>query len=50
MIRDTIMQKLVSKEKEPITPFIDIATSLYKKLGISTILVAGSSGDFFDIC
>lgn len=49
MIRDTIMQKLVSKEKEPITPFIDVATSLYKKLGISTILVAGSSGDFFDI-
>lgn len=49
MIRDNIMQKLVSKEKEPITPFIDVATSLYKKLGISTILVAGSSGDFFDI-
>lgn len=49
MIRDTIMQKLVCREKEPITPFIDVATSLYKKLGISTILVAGSSGDFFDI-
>lgn len=49
MIRDNIMQKLVSKEKEPITPFIDVATSIYKKLGISTILVAGSSGDFFDI-
>lgn len=49
MIRDTIMQKLVSKDKEPITPFIDVARSLYSKLGISTILVAGSSGDFFDI-
>lgn len=49
MIRDNIMQQLVAKDKEPITPFIDVAKSLYSKLGISTILVAGSSGDFFDI-
>ena len=49
MIRDSIMQQLVAKDKEPITPFIDVAKSLYSKLGISTILVAGSSGDFFDI-
>lgn len=49
MIRDNIMQQLVAKDKEPITPFIDVAKSLYNKKGISTILVAGSSGDFFDI-
>ena len=49
MIRDDIMQQLVVKEKEPITPFIDVVKSLYKRLGISTILVAGSCGDFFDI-
>ena len=49
MIRDDIMQQLVINEKEPITPFIDVAKSLYKRLGISTILVAGSCGDFFDI-
>ena len=49
MIRDDIMQQRVVKEKEPITPFIDVAKSLYKQLGISTILVAGSCGDFFDI-
>ena len=49
MIRDSVMQQLVSKNKEPITPFIDVARSLYKQKGISTILVAGSSGDFFDI-
>lgn len=49
MIRDSIMQQLVAKDKEPITPYIDVAKSLYKKLGISTILVAGSCGDFFDI-
>lgn len=49
MIRDSVMKQLVSKDKEPITPFIDVARSLYKQKGISTILVAGSSGDFFDI-
>lgn len=49
MIRDRIMQQLVAKDKEPITPFIDVAKSLYNEKGISTILVAGSSGDFFDI-
>lgn len=49
MIRDRRMQQLVAKDKEPITPFIDVAKSLYKEKGISTILVAGSSGDFFDI-
>ncbi len=49
MIRDDIMQKLVCKDKEPITPFIDIVKSLYEKLNISTIIVVGSSGDYFDI-
>ena len=49
MIRDSIMQQLVARDKEPITPFIDVARSLYNKKSISTILVAGSSGDFFDI-
>ena len=49
MIRDDIMQKLVSREKEPITPFIEIVKNLYDKLGISTIIVVGSSGDYFDI-
>ncbi|MBO1718926.1 P-loop domain-containing protein, partial [Bacteroides xylanisolvens] len=38
-----------SREKEPITPFIEIVKSLYDKLGISTISVVGSSGDYFDI-
>lgn len=49
MIRDDVMQKLVSKEKEPITPFIEVVKDLYDKLGVSTILVVGSSGDYFDI-
>jgi len=49
MIRDHRMQELVSKENEPITPFIDKARQLYDELGVSTILVIGGSGDYFDI-
>ena len=49
MMRDDLMQKLVSKEKEPITPFIEIVGPLCKQKGISTIMVVGSSGDFFDV-
>jgi len=49
MMRDDLMQKLVSKEKEPITPFIEIVGPIHKQKGISTIMVVGSSGDFFDV-
>ena len=49
MIRDDVMQSLVAREKEPITPFIEVVRSLYEEKGISTIIVVGSSGDFFDI-
>ncbi|WP_147802152.1 ABC-ATPase domain-containing protein [Alkalicoccus halolimnae] len=49
MIRDARMQKLVKKEKEPITPFIDRIRDLYEQHGVSTILVLGGSGDYFDV-
>lgn len=49
MMRDDLMQKLVSKEKEPITPFIEIVKPLYEQKGVSTIIVVGSCGDFFDV-
>jgi hypothetical protein len=49
MIRDERMASLVSDDKEPITPFIRKVRSLYRDLGISTILVAGSSGDFLTV-
>ncbi|OOM75965.1 putative ATPase of the ABC class [Clostridium puniceum] len=49
MMRDDLMQKLVSKDKEPITPFIEIVRSLYEQKDISTIIVVGSCGDFFDV-
>lgn len=47
MIRDELMQRVVHREEEPIIPFIDRVRELYEKDGISTILVAGSSGSYF---
>ena len=47
MIRDELMQRVVNREVEPIIPFIDRVRELYEKQGISTILVAGSSGSYF---
>lgn len=49
MIRDGRMQKLVSKDKEPITPFIDKVRQLYNQYNVSTILIVGGSGDYFDV-
>lgn len=47
MIRDELMQRVVNREDEPITPFIDRIRELYTDYGISTVLVAGSSGSYF---
>ncbi|MCA1993505.1 MAG: ABC-ATPase domain-containing protein [Coleofasciculus sp. S288] len=49
MIRDRRMQQLIAKDKEPITPFIDKVRQLYTDCGVSTILVMGGSGDYFDV-
>ncbi|RQD72719.1 MAG: ATPase [Candidatus Syntrophonatronum acetioxidans] len=48
MIRDVRMQALVAKDKEPITPFIDKVKLLKEDLKVSSILVLGGSGDYFD--
>lgn len=49
MIRDRRMQELIAQEKEPITPFIDKVRQLFTDYGVSTILVMGGSGDYFDV-
>ncbi|MCS1351715.1 ABC-ATPase domain-containing protein [Mechercharimyces sp. CAU 1602] len=49
MIRDGRMQELVTKGKEPITPFIDKVKQLFEEKGVSSILVLGGSGDYFDV-
>ena len=47
MIRDELMQRVVHRDMEPITPFVERVRELYERAGISTILVAGSSGSYF---
>ncbi len=47
MVRDALMEEVVSKNHEPITPFLERARDLYEKAGISTILVVGSCGSYF---
>ena len=49
MVRDALMQKVIHPGEEPIIPFLLRMRQLYEELGISTILVAGSSGAFFEI-
>ena len=49
MIRDARMQNLVSKSREPITPFIDRAREIFETHEVSTILVMGGSGDYFEV-
>jgi len=49
MIRDRRMQALIAKDREPITPFIDKIRQLYQDYGVSTVLVMGGSGDYFDV-
>lgn len=47
MIRDELMQRVIHRDMEPITPFLERVEELYHTHGISTILVAGSSGAYF---
>ena len=47
MVRDELMQRVVHRKSEPITPFVERIRQLYEEFGISTILVAGSSGSYF---
>lgn len=49
MIRDQLMQEVISAGEEPITPFICRVNALYQDLGISSIIVAGSSGSYFHV-
>jgi predicted ABC-class ATPase len=49
MIRDARMQALVEKSGEPITPFIDRVRQLAENQAVSSILVLGGSGDYFDV-
>lgn len=49
MIRDKRMQALVADDKEPITPLIHRVRDLYQQRGVSSVIVMGGSGDYFDV-
>ena len=49
MVRDELMARVVSAEREPITPFVARVRKLYEDAGVSSVIVAGSSGAFFPV-
>ena len=49
MVRDGVMQRIVTKDKEPITPFISWVRALYEEKGISTVIVVGSSAAYLEV-
>ena len=49
MVRDELMQRVITRSKEPITPFLERARDLYEQADVSTILVVGSCGSYFYI-
>ena len=49
MVRDELMQAVIARDQEPITPFLERALDLWKKAGVSLILVVGSCGAYFHI-
>ncbi|HEU5127022.1 MAG TPA: ABC-ATPase domain-containing protein [Glycomyces sp.] len=49
MIRDARMQELVAKDREPLTPLVDLIRSMADDHGVSTVLVMGGSGDYMDV-
>lgn len=49
LVRDARMQALVHKTHEPITPLIDRIHELFEVHSVSTILVMGGCGDYFDV-
>ena len=49
MVRDRLMEAVVSREHEPITPFVERVRDLWEQAGVSSVIVAGSSGAFFSV-
>ena len=49
MVRDALMEEVVAAESEPITPFVERVRDLWEHDGVSSVIVVGSSGQFFPI-
>ena len=49
MVRDELMERVIHRDMEPITPFLHRVRELYEHHSISTVIVAGSSGAYFHV-
>ena len=49
MIRDVRMQRLVAADKEPIRPYISRVRVLWEGHRVSSVIVVGGAGDYFDV-
>ena len=49
LIRDERMRELVVEDEEPITPLVDKIRPLYEEHGVSTVMIMGGSGEFFEV-
>jgi len=49
MIRDARMQAMVAPDSEPITAFVQKVRPLLQDRGVSTVMVIGGTGDFFEV-
>ena len=49
LVRDALMQRVVAKDHEPITPFVDRVRPLWEERGVSTVLALGGCGDYFAV-
>ena len=49
MVRDSLMEAVVRRDQEPITPFVERMRDLWERSGVSSVVVAGSSGAFFSV-
>ena len=49
MVRDQLMAQVITPGEEPITPFISRERGMYEDVGVSSVIVAGSSGAYFDV-
>ncbi|MFT4978792.1 MAG: putative ABC-class ATPase [Myxococcota bacterium] len=49
LVRDARMRQLIPRENEPITPFVERVGELYRRWGVSTVMVVGGVGDYLAV-
>jgi len=49
LVRDPLMRKLISADREPITPFVEQVRGLFHDHGISTVIVVGGVGAYLGV-